>query len=93
MTDYIFVYHEWDILREQAKEVEIHKLEKIIPNTSSVPNFSLKLQEARLKKRLTTTEISNQINVPVKTICMFESGAEVPTPDILDSLSKLLDLD
>tara|TARA_B100001741_G_scaffold55021_1_gene42766 strand:+ start:1039 stop:1311 length:273 start_codon:yes stop_codon:yes gene_type:complete len=88
---YIHVYQEWDILREQMKEPE-QKTERILNTASTRPSFGFLLQEARIKKRMTTVDVANAIGVTAKTISMFENGSEIPNASMTDVLKQLLNM-
>ena len=86
---YIHVYQEWDILREQMKEPE-QKTERILDTVSTRPSFGFLLQEARIKRRMTTVDVANSIGVSAKTVAMFENGSEIPNASMTDILKQLL---
>lgn len=88
---YIHVYQEWDILREQMKEPE-QKTERILNTVSTRPSFGFLLQEARIKKRMTTVDVANSIGVSAKTVSMFENGSEIPNASMTDLLKQVLAL-
>lgn len=86
---YIHVYQEWDILREQMKEPE-QKTERILDTVSTRPSFGFFLQEARIKRRMTTVDVANAIGVSAKTVSMFENGSEIPNANMTEILKQLL---
>lgn len=86
---HVFVYQEWDILKEQPKEQE-HKVERITTNTSNRPSYGFLLQEARIKKRMTALDVANEIGVSAKLISLFENGSEIPNSDHANMLNELL---
>tara|TARA_B100001778_G_C18116624_1_gene418684 strand:- start:129 stop:407 length:279 start_codon:yes stop_codon:yes gene_type:complete len=90
LDSYVYAYQEWDILKEQKKDNE-QKTEKIVHKHTSRPSFGFMLQEARIKKRMTTLDVANHINVSTKMISMFESGTEIPDHEMTRKLSHLLD--
>ena len=87
----VFVYQEWDILKEQNKDCEI-KVEKLSNTSNSRPPFGFQLQEARIRKRLTTVDVANAVNVSAKMISMFENGIEIPDQDMTQLLNNLLEM-
>ena len=86
---HVFVFQEWDILREQKKEFE-HRVEKFNTTDMSRPSFGIQLQEARIRKRLTTTEIANILQISAKSVSMFENGSEIPSVETASILGRLL---
>ena len=86
-----FVYQEWDIMRE--KIVREEKLEKVQTNaTISRPAFGMLLQEARIKKRMTTLDVANEVKLSANIISMYENGTEVPNSDTEKLLKQLLNI-
>lgn len=88
--DHVFVYQEWDILKENMKEHE-PKIERSM-NTSSRTSFGFMIQESRIRKRLTTIDLANALNVSSRMISMYENGSEVPTGKIATELFSILEL-
>lgn len=86
MTDrYMFVYQEWDVLREKPPMTD-ERVEKTSSLTSRNPSFSVRLQEARIKQRMTVTELANKTNVPSRTMSLYENGTEMPPSDVYDRI-------
>jgi len=88
---YVFVYQEWDILKEQNKDCEV-KVEKLLNTSNNRPPFGFQLQEARIRKRLTTIDVANAVNVSAKMISMFENGIEIPNQNTTRLLNNLLEI-
>tara|TARA_B100000482_G_scaffold137954_1_gene101149 strand:- start:1019 stop:1294 length:276 start_codon:yes stop_codon:yes gene_type:complete len=88
---YIFVYQEWDILKEQNKDCEM-KVEKLLNTSNHRPPFGFQLQEARIRKRLTTVDVANAANVTAKMISMFENGIEIPNQYMTQLLNNILEI-
>ena len=90
-----FVYHEWDILCEDKNTLT--KSERLIVHKHvplrNMNTFGVKLQEARIKNRMTIEHLANEINVDPKTIMMFETGIEAPSTDTKLAFEKLFNLE
>lgn len=86
---YVNVYQEWDILKENNKDPE-QKIEKSTNLNTQRPSFGFLLQQARIRKRLTTTEVANHLHISAKMVSLIENGTETPTEDIAISLRNFL---
>tara|TARA_B110000046_G_scaffold179646_1_gene209156 strand:+ start:1316 stop:1609 length:294 start_codon:yes stop_codon:yes gene_type:complete len=86
---YRFVYQEWDIMRERPVAHE-EKLEKLPPASHRHVSFAARLQEARIKQRLTIQELAGKCGLAVGTLSLFENGTEVPMPDVAQNIERLL---
>ena len=75
---YCFVYQEWDMLRERSTVVE-DRVEKIVTPTMQDTAFSTRMQEARIRLRLTIHELAERVGLPSRTISMYENGSEMPS--------------
>lgn len=88
---YVFVYQEWDVLKEQTTapntNTEVH-----VQTVIERPAFSFRLQEARIKKRLTIADVADQVGVAPYQISLYENGTEVPSADINKEITRVLDL-
>lgn len=91
MTTYVYVYQEWDILKEINKDSE-HKVEKISFENTQRPSFCFLLQQARIKKRMTTTDVANHLKIPAKMVSLYENGSEIPDESVAMILRELLDI-
>jgi ribosome-binding protein aMBF1 (putative translation factor) len=89
---HLFVYQEWDVMRERPALPE-EKLEKLPPVSLRHMTFAMRLQEARIKNRLTIQELAGKCNLEVYTITLFENGTEVPSPDIANKINKVLNIE
>ena len=89
-----FVYHEWDILYEEKKTPS--KCERLIrregPHLHS-NLFGIKLQETRIRLRLTIEDVANKMHIDPKTVTMFENGSEMPSSETKAQLEKILKLE
>ena len=89
---YIFVYQEWDIMRERPSLPE-EKLEKLPPVSLRHMTFAMRLQEARIKHRLTIQELASRCDLNVSTITLFENGSEVPSPEVANKINEVLSIE
>lgn len=86
---YVHVYQEWDILKETHKETE-HKVERFSSSNVQRPSFGFLLQQARIRKRMTTTDVANHLKITAKMISLFENGTETPNEECAAALRDLL---
>lgn len=91
MSSHLFVYQEWDVLREQTHTNEL-RVEKTIPTVRNV-SFSAKMQEMRIKNRMTIKDIAEKLNVDCRTISMYENGSEMPSTSQIEKLKDILNID
>ena len=87
--NYRFVYQEWDIMRERHAPPG-ERLEKL--PTSRQCSFSMKLQEARIQRRLTIQDLSTKSGIPPKTLSLYENGTEIPSSETIALISAALDI-
>lgn len=89
---HVHVFQEWDILREQNKDLE-SKNEKVtsIMNKER-PSFGFLIQQARMKKRMTTMDVAEAVYLNPKFISMYENGTEIPSAEVTNNLKKILDI-
>ena len=90
MGDYVFAYHEFDMLRESVKPPE-QKLEKATGSNRSSA-YSTMLQEARIRQRLSIGELAARVGLPARLVSLYESGAEVPPESTQRSIGDALGL-
>lgn len=76
-------------MREHPAAAE-EKLEKLPPASHRQLSFAMRLQEARIKQRLTIQDLAQKCHLEVHTLSLFENGTEVPTPDIAQNIETLL---
>ena len=88
---YVYVYHEWDILKENNKDSE-HKVEKHVSVNNTRPSFSFLLQQGRIRKRMTTIDVANKLNISPKSVSLYENGTESPNDEVAALLRDLLDI-
>lgn len=86
---HIFVYQEWSILREQPAAV-VERLECPVQPISL--SHGGKLQEARIRQRMTIAELAQELGVPARTVSMYESGSEMPTAETQARIRAILKL-
>lgn len=90
MSDYRFVFQEWDILRAQN-----HFTDNQVERTTCAPtvrgqSYSAQIQEARIRKRITISELAKSVDVPTRSMSMYENGSEMPADDIVGKLNQIL---
>lgn len=92
-SKYQFVYQEFDMLREYNNNPTIHeKPEKVVMSQSRVASFPIRMQEARIRKRITVHDLSLKCGIPIKEITSYESGAEVPNSAIVEKIEQILEI-
>ena len=90
---YMFVFQEWDIMRA-SNDVTDDRVEK----TSCTPTvrgqtYNSQIQEARIRKRLTISELAKRVNVTPRSMSMFENGSEMPSIDIVHKINEILSIE
>ena len=90
MNEYIDVQQDWDILKEQENVKEV-RTERTIAKVYL--NFGSQIQEARIKKRMTISDVASNLQLPVKTVSMYENCSETPNPEMMKAIKNLLELD
>lgn len=88
---YVYVYQDWDILKEEKKLAESH-VKRQSQQQVERPSFGLLLQESRIKKRMTTIDVAAAVDCSAKLISMYENGTEVPTGEVANALRRLFDI-
>ena len=53
-------------------------------------SVKLQIQKARLAKKMNQKQLADAINVNVKMINEYECGKAIPTPNILNNISRVL---
>ena len=92
MHEYMFVYQEWDVMRERSHVPE-ERLEKMSNAPVRTNTFSMQLQEARIKQRLTLADLAEKCGVPSRQMSMYENGAETPSPEVYKIIASVLGLE
>tara|TARA_B110000008_G_C16940476_1_gene552252 strand:- start:1304 stop:1579 length:276 start_codon:yes stop_codon:yes gene_type:complete len=88
--NFVFVFQEWDILKEEQKDEK--KYENVVSTPAKRLCFGSVLQQARIRKRLTTFDVANRVNTSAKVISMIENGTEIPQGQLAKDLHKLLEI-
>lgn len=57
-----------------------------------MPNFKVKLKEARKNKKMKQTELASYLSVPQQRISEYETGKVTPSLDRLVQLAQILDV-
>ena len=87
---HIPVYQEWDILCEQYEPEEKVTNSVIEETERSRPTFAFRLQEARIKKRMTVFDLAEQLCIPPATLSKVESGLEMPPQSLMEKIQQVL---
>lgn len=91
-TEHIFVYQEWDWMRERPNPVE-ERLERAQTDAVAPANpLSSKLQKARIEHRMSIHDLAQAVNLPVRRLTLYENGTEVPSGDAYGRLKQALNL-
>lgn len=88
--DYVFVWQEWDLLR-QVPEAEAPRLEKKLA-AATTSCFAVELQEARIERRFSIEALAEKADIPLRTMTLYENGSEFPTAAHKARLTTLLGL-
>ena len=90
---YTFVYQEWDMMRERI-QVREERLEKPSPTISNRTHaFSIQLQEARIKQRITIRELADRCGVTPRSMSLYENGTEMPSTIIQQRIKEVLNIE
>ena len=89
---HVFVYQEWDLMRERALVPE-EKLEKTAVMPVRANAFSVQLQEARIKQRMTLMDLAEKCGVSSRQMSLFENGTENPPPELYKRIANVLGLE
>ena len=54
--------------------------------------FNIKLKELREEKRLSAKELSQALNITMRTIHRWESGQHVPDVDVIIAVAKFFEV-
>ena len=87
MNDYIFVYQEWDVLREKYRLPE-ERLEKT-PTPSKVVSVGGRIQEVRIHNRLSIPDLAKRLGIEPRILSAFENGSEIPTQETMRAIEAL----
>ena len=89
---YQFVYQEFDLIREyQNSPTSFDKPEKIISTTKEV-SFPIRMQEARIRKRITVGDLAELCGIDIKEIINYENSVEVPSVTNMEIIQKVLEM-
>lgn len=89
---HVFVYQEWEVMREQQLRPE-ERLEKMPTAPTKMNTFSVLLQEARIKKRMTLAELANKCNISNRQMSLYENGTETPPQEVYQRITKELNIE
>ena len=89
---HVFVYQEWDMMREKTTAPE-ERLEKTQPIPARNVSFASQLQEARISHRMTIGDLASKCGVPSRTMSMYENGSEMPPSDVSARIKQVLSIE
>ncbi len=89
---HVFVYQEWDMMRERGQVPE-DRVEKVAPAPIRTNNFSIQLQEARIRHRMTVADLAEKCKVTSRQMSLYENGTETPPPEIHKRIVELLKIE
>lgn len=92
MTDHVFVFQEWDVLRAQH-DVHEDRIERVAPPPVRNHSYSAQIQEARIRKRLTIADLARLVGVSARTMSLYENGSEMPPSNVAANLARQLELE
>jgi len=72
-----------------ASFIQLDGDEPVAPKTIS-HDIKIRLQQARVSKKLSQKQLAKQINIPVNTIALYESGKGIPDKQILSKIGNIL---
>lgn len=90
---YQFVYQEFDLTHEQGNKGQFSDKQdrKHVSSAPQQTSFALKMQQQRINKRITISELARRCEIPANQLSAFESGIEVPSPSLGQHILKVLD--
>ena len=89
---HVFVFQEWDMMRERAPTHD-EKLEKTTNMPIRTNAFSIQLQEARIKRRMTVMDLAERCGVTSRQMSVYENGTETPPPEVYTRIVDVLGLE
>ena len=93
MSEYMFVFQEWDILRANIDTADDRVEKTTCTPTVRGQSYSAQIQEARIRKRLTISELAKRIGVMPRTMSMYENGSEMPSVNMIEKINELLEIE
>lgn len=90
IPEHIFVYQEWDWMRERPTQIE-ERLERVRFDTTA-NTIGLSIQQARIEQRLSIQELAAQCEIATRQLTLFENGSDVPSGAILQRIKTTLKL-
>ena len=86
---YMFVYQEWEVMKERVIPSE-ERLEKTMPVVTRSAAFSVRLQEARIAQRITVADLAEKVGCTSRSMAFYENGTEMPPPAIHKNICQVL---
>ena len=91
LSSYCFVYQEWDMLRERVSISE-DKVERTVMGGVSDTAFCTRMQENRIRLRLTVRELADKLCLSQRTVSMYENGTEIPSEIECKNIKRTLQM-
>lgn len=96
-TEYQFIYQEFDIVREQLAAplgmTQSGGAEKVmIVTPTQEASFAIRMQEARINKRMTVHHLAEQCALSTKDIINYETSAEMPSVVEMKKIEAVLNM-
>ena len=89
--NHLFVYQEWDAMREKLPTTE-ERVEKPLHSTQRSVSFSVRMQEARIKQRMSITDLAAKLGIPSRTMSQYEAGTEMPPSEMHEKIVCMLNM-
>lgn len=93
--EYYFVYQEFDLVYEQLHKAQAgEKQEKRSISSTTLSQtccFALEMQQRRIKKRITISDLAKKCSLTTAQLSAFEAGAEVPSAVTAQEILSVID--
>lgn len=88
-SQYVSVYQEWDILQRTPLDAPASA---VVVETTPVnpPVFARKLQEARIRCRVTVADLAARVGIPSALLSAYECGTETPSAQVREAIGREL---
>lgn len=87
----MFVYQEFAVLRETIKKPE-ERLERPIM-AGATAAYSNRLQAARIRQRLSVSDLSARVGVTHRSMSLYENGSETPSEHVMKAINAVLKIE
>lgn len=90
---YQFVYQEFDLVQEHAHRGQFSDKQDKRHLSSAPPqtSFALQMQQQRINKRITISELAKRCDIATNQLSAFESGTEVPSSSLAQHILTTLE--